>query len=96
MMVPEQKLKDAVNRRVVDGSLGDSPAFPTELEVRDERTSAFYTVNHLGMTYRQLVAAMALQGLLAFHGNSGPVGDDLYRAALRHADALIAEFEKKP
>ena len=72
-------------------SLGDSPAFP------DGDQSLFAA--RTGMTYRQLVAAMALQGVIGTDSNPGVIPIDRETAARRavaYADALIAELEKKP
>lgn len=42
-----------------------------------------------GLTKRELIAAMAMQGFAA-----NPQGNDIARAAVRWADALLAELAK--
>lgn len=61
--------------------LGSEPAFPTEW---DSRHSVGY---FRGMTKREVIAALALAGILANHGDEYP---DPALAAWAHADDLLA------
>lgn len=47
-----------------------------------------------GMTYRQWLVGMALQGLLAGVPDKRP--SDIARWAREHADAVLSELEKHP
>lgn len=60
------------------GYNGDSRAYPG---------SGLYS----GLTKRELIAAMALQGLLA---NSDIAADKTAKLAVKQADALLKELEK--
>ncbi|MEN5115883.1 hypothetical protein ABE488_00900 [Luteimonas sp. TWI662] len=47
-----------------------------------------------GLTKRELFAAMAMQGLLAKHGDDDYPTDSLARYSVAHADCLLAELAK--
>lgn len=74
---------------------GDQLVSPT---VEHQFETAGY-VQHLGLTKREHFAAMAMQGLLANAqiaedvGKVGGNGGDYARAALFHADALLAALD---
>lgn len=65
-------------------NIGDEPVFPFP-------SGSLHIVEHDGMTYRQWLVGMALQGLLA-HGRHP---NDAGRYAVESADGAIAELEKK-
>jgi len=71
--------------------IGNEKAYPS----LEQNNRGEVVDQHLGMTKRELFAAMALQGILA-----SPVGhemhgyDNVAREALSAADALLAELAK--
>lgn len=78
-------------------NLSEQPAFP-EIEVkvdpldRDKLQKVYIP----GMTYRQWLAGMAMQGLLACNAlyDGKEDSEKLTKDAVKHADALIKELEK--
>lgn len=79
-------------------SNGDMPAMPVECQfgpdnkVRGQQTGN-YSGWEIGLTKRELFAAMAMQGLLAFPGMV-PF-ETVTQMSVEHADALLAELAKK-
>lgn len=77
---------------------GDMPAMPVECQfgpdnkVRGQQTGS-YSGWEIGLTKRELFAAMAMQGLLAIDADWKP--DVAATVAARYADALLAELAKK-
>lgn len=49
----------------------------------------------IGLTKREMFAAMAMQGMLACENYSGTL-EAYSKASVEHADALLNELEKKP
>jgi hypothetical protein len=47
-----------------------------------------------GLTKREAIAALALQGLLANPHSDGVISEAMAMRAIRHADALLEGFEK--
>lgn len=68
---------------------GDLPAMPLEREA--ELASSFNAADTYGLTKREQFAMAAMQGLLAKYG----VYSDAATDAVRCADALLAELDKK-
>jgi hypothetical protein len=68
-------------------SIGNKPAFPVDMDATN------YDPACDGMTYRQWLVGMALQGLLS---NAGTQLDFELAAeeAIGHADSVIASLEK--
>ena len=69
------------------------PAFPTD----NERQVGENTWHYAGLTKRELLAAMAMQGLLANLADIRREGfrdREIEEFAVMKADALIAELEK--
>lgn len=66
---------------------GDRPAFPVV------EPGGVYAI---GLTKRELFAAMAMQGLLACRDELNSDSFKFARAAIRYADALLAELAKEP
>lgn len=70
---------------------GDLPAMPVEhmdyMHVKDKPYCN-------GLTKRERFAAMAMQGLLAKHGDDDYKCEQIACYAVAHADALLAELEK--
>ena len=62
---------------------GNLPAYPIEAE------KTYY----LGLTKRELFAAMAMQGLLSSNMNGG--WEEFSWRSVKHADTLIAELNKE-
>lgn len=69
----------------VASKLGDLPAHPAP-DIVD-----YYTT---GMTYRQWLVGMALQGLLASDHKRETHYDAIASDAVKHADAVLAELER--
>jgi len=73
-------------------NLSSQPAFPV----------CSSTEEHPGMTYRQWLAGMAMQGLLSKQGSAGrQTADEIEQSpdkcaewSVQYADALIKELEK--
>ena len=80
-------------------SNGNTPAFPVEVDhyqdgsIRGRQTGT-YAGLEIGLTKRELFAAMAMQGLIA-SGYTQETFGDLQFDAVRHADALLAELSKQ-
>jgi hypothetical protein len=77
----------------------------TEDEIKERaaengKTRAFPCDNFDGMTMREWLAALALQGILANQESYGPRSLNTPKqravAAVQHADALLIELERKP
>lgn len=77
---------------------GNSPAYPVP----------FGVTSRVGLTKRELFAAMAMQGILAspdivtaynqerfIKGDVGTIFERVSQASISYADALLAELEKK-
>lgn len=85
----------------MDKITGNEPAIPCKVlvEGRDHE----YTETYSGMSIRQHIAAMAMQGMLANSSllqsipkSMADIADKIYAiAAVEHADALIAELNKE-
>lgn len=77
-------------------SKANEPAFPCEVYHREDgsidgvQTGSKQGIA-IGLTKRELFAAMAMQGYLATKGLSPEVAA---RGSVRYADALLAELEK--
>ena len=71
---------------------GDSPAYPFVCENHSQTQTA-----DCGLTKREVIAAMAMQGLVA-HPSNEPRISQYATEAVKFADALLAELErtKKP
>lgn len=66
--------------------IGEQPAFPLD----------YYLGANLGMTYRQWLVGMAMQGMLAQTAWRA-VGDDQFAAwVVKQADAVLDELAKEP
>lgn len=81
-----------------DAVSANDQAFPHTLVSRDVFGN-LHTKAGLGLTKRELFAAMAMQGFCAaieYDEDSGPMkgADDLAADAVMCADALLAELEK--
>ncbi len=83
--------------------LADIPAFPTD----DEAQTGPNTWHFAGMTYRQWLAGLAMQGMCSDNatiaqatkearGTKDSGCDIIARLAVLQADSLIAELERKP
>ena len=57
-------------------------------------SQAFPLLNHYGLTKRELLSAMAMQGLLANTENGYSSINMLVHDATVYADALLAELQK--
>jgi hypothetical protein len=79
---------------------GDMPAMPVECQfgpddkVRGQQTGN-YSGWEIGLTKRELFAAMAMQGLLATGEYWDDYADRTAAWAVKNADALLAELAKK-
>lgn len=70
---------------------GDLPASPISY---DARMMAAYTKGEaIGLTKREYFAAMAMQGLLAKHGDDDYQAEQIAGYAVAHADALLKALE---
>jgi hypothetical protein len=69
---------------------GSDPAFVLTTQQQREETTAF----RCGLTKRELFAAMAMHGLMASGKWTGDISAT-NRDAIRLADDLLAELEKK-
>lgn len=74
---------------------GNEPIYP-QLEARPHPMDATIVINESsgGMTYRQWLAGMAMQGLLANDSDRRP--ENIAKDAVEYTDALIAELNKQP
>lgn len=74
-------------------SKGKEPAYPS-----NDKTGMDYTINHGGLTKRELFAAMAMQGLCAnpetYAAASNASEDEIARWSVQQADALLAALER--
>lgn len=78
---------------------GSEPAYSVRGFVADASGALCgETVQHAGLTKRELFAAMAMQGILSNQGLIDSPNHSQYAAltAIEHADALIAELNKEP
>ena len=75
---------------------GSEPAYPVTAE--HERNVLADGWGSLGLTKRELFAAILAQGIMANPDGSMVTWDEekVAFAAVQHADALIAELEKSP
>jgi len=77
---------------------GDLPAMPihlTEAIIRAAENGADEIVNRVsGLTKREQFAAMAMQGILAKHGDDDYQREQIASYAVAHADALLKELER--
>ena len=72
---------------------GNKPAHPCSLKTIVR--GSLVNVTELGLTKREMIAAMAMQGILAsLTDESDMTPYELARTAVRNADALLAELEK--
>lgn len=71
---------------------GDLPAMPITPRVDYMHIKDKPYCN--GMTKREQFAAMAMQGLLAKHGDDDYQCDQIASYAVAHADALLKELER--
>ena len=74
-------------------SASQSPAFPRSDVVRN---GVVHEWAEMGLTKRELFAAMAMQGSLGGEPGSHLEPRRLAIESVRHADALIAELAKEP
>lgn len=77
----------------------NEPVHPCDEYARYSTTGEDYFADrHMGMTKRELFAAMAMQGMLAKTDMTGSSPNCFAAEALDHADALIAALnaEAKP
>ena len=79
-------------------SLANQPIHPTPADLLKNHEGKQITLAHsAGMTLRQYYAGLAMQGLLANSKSSvsfwAQEDGEIARAALNHADALIAALE---
>ena len=78
---------------------GSEPAYPVRGFVADASGALCgETVQHAGLTKRELFAAMLAQGIMANPSEQMVTWDEekVAFAAVQHADALIAELNKEP
>ena len=68
------------------------PAFPADMQRRDPLTNEWSDLPPQGMSLREWLAGMALQGLLACSDVQGSA-NDLAKGAVAYADALLDELE---
>lgn len=79
--------------------IGTLPAFPVECQfgpdekVRGMQTGT-YSGYEIGLTKRELFAAMAMQGLLANHHAWEATAKEIARFAVEQADMQLAELSK--
>jgi hypothetical protein len=72
-------------------AIANKPAFP-----RNGHAGAA-TIDESGMTYRQWLVGMALQGLTAHHGSGGqPDVQSAAGLAVLWADAVLRELDRAP
>jgi hypothetical protein len=76
----------------------DMPAMPsgnvdTEHKKEYEEDERFVQSN--GLTKREHIAAMAMQGLIAADGTKSTSIDSIVDTSVRHADALLIRLEDK-
>ena len=72
---------------------GDMPAIPFE-EVRSRiHGSPDKWINHKGLTKREMIAMVAMQGLCAHSGDYHTFAD-MASDAVNYADALLAALER--
>lgn len=65
------------------------------MSVELRQAEGYSNIEYVGLTKREQIAAMALQGLLAGNVVCGSMGfDDFANDAVKLADALLAELEK--
>jgi len=69
----------------------NDPAFPEIFTTLKDEGSDTYSVG--GLTKRELISAMALQGLLASPHRA--TTSEFAKGVIEYADALIAELEKE-
>lgn len=87
-------------------TLSQQPAFPRPVghaEMRYRSAQPCYNEDQEGMTFRQHLAGLAMQGLLSDHKDHSDECADgetcaqtTARLAVEHADALIARLERAP
>ena len=68
------------------------PAFPADMQRRDPLTNEWSDLPPQGMSLREWLAGMALQGLLACSDVEGSA-NDLAKDAIAYADELLDELE---
>lgn len=77
---------------------GSHPAHPGTREephlMYDGTVLGTNAVTHAGLTIREHLAAMAMQGLLAYFGDDDQSHEVTARSAVLTADALLAELAK--
>lgn len=74
-------------------SLGSEPVAFVSSDA-DRSTPDKNGFGYQGLTKRELFAGMAMQGLLAKHGEDDYPAETLSQYARKHADALLAELAK--
>ena len=57
--------------------------------------AAFSEPKNAGLTKREHIAAIAMQGLLASDAEGGLSKENCVKLAVEHADALLSELEKQ-
>ena len=69
---------------------GDLPAMPIEFN----GFGLYAPETHSGLTKREYFAAMAMQGLLAKHGDDDYQCEQIASYAVAHADELLKRLER--
>lgn len=75
---------------------GDLPVTPITANKLHESTcsNGYWERASMGLTKREYFAAMAMQGLLAKHGDDDYQAEQIADYAVAHADALLKKLER--